>query len=170
MGVTTPCSTATEPLPGADHGNHRLAAPLARVEREVAYGELLCECELVTTAQVREAVAAGVEELEDLRRRLRVGFGPCQGAFCMWRAAGVLCEERGDAEPAGHPLTGLVRFLEERWRGQHATVWGDQARQLLLNQGIYRGIFALEPDGRVDEAVELATSDVAPAGAAAGGA
>jgi glycerol-3-phosphate dehydrogenase len=170
MGVTTPCSTATEPLPGADHGNHRLAAPLARVEREVAYGELLCECELVTTAQVREAVAAGVEELEDLRRRLRVGFGPCQGAFCMWRAAGILCEERGDAEPAGHPLTGLVRFLEERWRGQHATVWGDQARQLLLNQGIYRGIFALEPDGRVDEAVELATSDVAPAGAAAGGA
>jgi glycerol-3-phosphate dehydrogenase len=165
MGVTTPCTTATEPLPGADHGNHRLAAPLARVEREVAYGELLCECELVTTAQVREAVAAGVEELEDLRRRLRVGFGPCQGAFCVWRAAGVLCEERGDAEPAGHPLTGLARFLEERWRGQHATIWGDQARQLLLNQAIYRGIFALEPDGRVDEAVELATSDVAPAGA-----
>jgi glycerol-3-phosphate dehydrogenase len=165
MGVTTPCTTATEPLPGADHGSHRLAAPLARVEREVAYGELLCECELVTTAQVREAVAAGVEELEDLRRRLRVGFGPCQGAFCVWRAAGVLCEERGDAEPAGHPLTGLTRFLEERWRGQHATIWGDQARQLLLNQAIYRGIFALEPDGRVDEAVELATSDVAPAGA-----
>jgi glycerol-3-phosphate dehydrogenase len=167
MGVTTPCTTATEPLPGADHGNHRLAAPLARVEREVAYGELLCECELVTTAQVREAVAAGVEELEDLRRRLRVGFGPCQGAFCVWRAAGVLCEERGDAELAGDPLTGLARFLEERWRGQHATVWGDQARQLLLNQAIYRGIFALEPDGRVDEAVELATSDVAPAGSGA---
>ena len=158
MGVTTPCTTATEALPGADHGNHRLAAPLARVEREVAYGELLCECELVTTAQVREAVAAGVEELEDLRRRLRVGFGPCQGAFCVWRAAGILCEDRGDPEAAGHPLTGLVRFLEERWRGQHATVWGDQARQLLLNQAIYRGIFALEPDGTVDEAVELATT------------
>jgi len=181
MGVTTPCRTASEPLPGADHGYHRLAAPLARVEREVAYGELLCECELVTTAQVRAAVAEGVEELEDLRRKLRLGYGPCQGAFCVWRAAGVLSEGRAPGEqPPGEraperreqgeravdPLSGLMRFLEERWRGQHATVWGDQARQLLLNQGIYRGIFALEPDGRVDEAVELAASDVAPAGAA----
>ncbi len=168
MGVTTPCTTAIEPLPGADHGNHRLAAPLARVERQVAYGELLCECELVTTGQVRAAVTAGVEELEDLRRKLRVGFGPCQGAFCMWRAAAVLCEERGPGERDGDPLTALARFLEERWRGQHATVWGDQARQLLLNQSIYRGIFALEPDGSVDEAVELAATDLAPAGGSGG--
>ena len=164
MGVTTPCTTATEPLPGADHGNHRLAAPLARVERQVAYGELLCECELVTTGQVRQAVAAGVDELEDLRRKLRVGFGPCQGAFCVWRAGAILEEERGGAAA----LTGLTRFLEERWRGQRSTVWGGQARQLLLNQAIYRGIFALEPDGVHDEAVELADTDVAPAGAAAG--
>jgi glycerol-3-phosphate dehydrogenase len=164
MGVTTPSTTATEPLPGADHGNHRLAAPLARVERQVAYGELLCECELVTTAQVREAVAAGVEELEDLRRKLRVGYGPCQGAFCVWRAGAILEEERGDGAGA---LTGLTRFLEERWRGQRSTVWGGQARQLLLNQAIYRGIFALEPDGLQDEAADLADTDVAPAGAAA---
>jgi glycerol-3-phosphate dehydrogenase len=167
MGVTTPCTTATAPLPGADHGFHRLAAPLARVERQAAYGELLCECEMVTTAQVREAVSADVVELEDLRRKLRVGYGPCQGAFCMWRAAGVLCEqlEKGDSarpqqadrapDGAGDPLTELVRFVEERWRGQRTTVWGDQARQLLLNQAIYRGIFALERDGPVDEAVEL---------------
>jgi glycerol-3-phosphate dehydrogenase len=181
MGVTTPCTTATAPLPGAEHGHHRLAAPLARIEREGAYGKLLCECELVTTDQVRAAVATDVEELEDLRRKLRVGFGPCQGAFCLWRAAGILCEERGEAGPAaaprgpgparaalpGDPLVGLVRFLEERWRGQRATIWGDQARQLLLNHAIYRGIFALEPDGRPDEAVELALVDVAPAGAAA---
>src|SRR6266498_3732023 len=131
MGVTTPCTTATVPLPGADHGHHRLAAPLARVEREVAYGELLCECELVTTGQVRAAVAAGADELEDLRRKLRVGFGPCQGAFCTWRAAAIVCEERQErgeeaqaaaqAAPPVDPLDGLVRFLEERWRGQHAT-------------------------------------------------
>jgi glycerol-3-phosphate dehydrogenase len=172
MGVTTPCTTATEPLPGAEHGNHHLAAPLARVERQAEYGELLCECELVTTAQVRGTVAAGVDELEDLRRKLRVGYGPCQGAFCVWRAAGVLVERReaeadgpaAEAAPAGavtaaasagDPITGLSRFVEERWRGQHTTIWGDQARQLLLNQAIYRGIFALEPDAPVDEAVEL---------------
>jgi glycerol-3-phosphate dehydrogenase len=161
MGVTEPCRTATEVLPGADHGPHRLAEPLARVERDHAYGELICECELVTRAQVREAVAGGLTELEDLRRQLRLGYGPCQAAFCAWRAAGMLAE--GRARPSGHgaagdgpagpdPLAGLERFLEERWRGQRPTIWGDQARQALLNHAIYRGIFDLRGAGIPDEA------------------
>ncbi|HKQ01278.1 MAG TPA: anaerobic glycerol-3-phosphate dehydrogenase subunit A, partial [Actinomycetes bacterium] len=167
MGVTEPCRTATEVLPGADHGTHHVADPLARVERDQAYGELICECELVTRGQVRDAVASGLTELEDLRRKLRVGYGPCQAAFCAWRAAGMLAEARreGSGEPrsgapADHPgngwgpeatatdggpdaVAGLERFLEERWRGQRSTIWGDQARQALLNHAIYRGIFDL---------------------------
>src|SRR5215207_4458732 len=166
MGVTEPCRTATEVLPGADHGSHRLAEPLARVERDYAYGELLCECELVTRGQVREAVAGGLTELEDLRRRLRVGYGPCQAAFCAWRAAGMLAEARAPAQGSGDgagpdgdrepdPLAGLERFLEERWRGQRSTIWGDQARQALLNHAIYRGIFDLHGDGVPDEAAAV---------------
>jgi glycerol-3-phosphate dehydrogenase len=160
MGVTEPCRTATEVLPGADHGTHQVAAPLARVERDQAYGELICECELVTRGQVRDAVAAGLTELEDLRRKLRVGYGPCQAAFCAWRAAGMVADARGErAGPDGSadgqgpdPLAGLERFLEERWRGQRSTIWGDQARQALLNHAIYRGIFDLKGDGVPDEA------------------
>jgi glycerol-3-phosphate dehydrogenase len=153
MGVTEPCSTATEVLPGADHGPHRLAAPLAGVERDAAYGELVCECELVTRAQVRAAVADGLTELEDLRRKLRLGYGPCQAAFCAWRAAGMVAEAAGGRlDGSGDPLAGLERFLEERWRGQQATTWGDQARQALLNHAIYRGIFDLHGAGRPDEA------------------
>jgi glycerol-3-phosphate dehydrogenase len=148
MGVTEPCRTATEVLPGADHGPHRLPAPLAEVERERAYGELVCECELVTRGQVRAAVSGGLTELEDLRRKLRLGYGPCQAAFCAWRAAGMLAE----AETGGDYLGGLERFLEERWRGQRPTIWGDQARQALLNHAIYRGIFDLRGAGRPDEA------------------
>jgi glycerol-3-phosphate dehydrogenase len=162
MGVTEPCRTATEVLPGADHGPHRLPAPLAEVEREGAYGELVCECELVTRGRVRAAVAGGLTELEDLRRKLRLGYGPCQAAFCAWRAAGMLAEAgspEGSGEPRGGApvdrgdhLGGLERFLEERWRGQRATIWGDQARQALLNHAIYRGIFDLRGAGRPDEA------------------
>jgi glycerol-3-phosphate dehydrogenase len=185
MGVTTPCTTATEPLPGADHGTHKLAAPLARVERDRAYGDLLCECELVTREQVKAAVDAGVHELEDLRRQMRVGYGPCQGGFCVWRAAGMLAEgplgaraatgqsgDGGKAEGRPDPLVNLERFIEERWRGQRATIWGDQARQVLLNQAIYRGIFDLGPDVPLDEAVELpaATGALAAGPAATGGA
>jgi glycerol-3-phosphate dehydrogenase len=153
MGVTEPCRTATEVLPGADHGTHQFAAPLARVERDQAYGELICECELVTRGQVRDAVAAGLTELEDLRRKLRVGYGPCQAAFCAWRAAGMLADAKGNGDGSGpDPLAGLERFLEERWRGQRSTIWGDQARQALLNHAIYRGIFNLRGDGVADEA------------------
>ncbi|HEU4898192.1 MAG TPA: (2Fe-2S)-binding protein, partial [Actinomycetota bacterium] len=168
MGVTTPCTTATEPLPGADHGTHQVAAPLARVERDQAYGELICECELVTRGQVREAAASGLTELEDLRRKLRLGYGPCQAAFCAWRAAGMLAEAQttGGATPDGNAadgnaadgnrrldaVAGLERFLEERWRGQLPAIWGDQARQALLNHAIYRGIFNLQGTGVPDEA------------------
>jgi hypothetical protein len=49
-------------------------------------------------------------------------------------------------------VAGLERFLEERWRGQRPTIWGDQARQALLNHAIYRGIFDLQGDGVPDEA------------------
>jgi glycerol-3-phosphate dehydrogenase len=155
MGVTEPCRTATEVLPGADHGHHEVAAPLARVERDQAYGELICECELVTRGQVREAVASGLTELEDLRRTLRLGYGPCQAAFCAWRAAGMLAE--GSEE--GDPVAGLERFLEERWRGQQSTIWGDQARQALLNHAIYRGIFDLRGDGIPDEAAAVSPEE-----------
>jgi glycerol-3-phosphate dehydrogenase len=197
MGVTEPCRTATEALPGADHGPHRLDAPLAAVERDAAYGELVCECELVTRRQVRAAVGAGLTELEDLRRKLRLGYGPCQAAFCAWRAAGMLAEgsgeprrgapvgrSEGSGEPhdsgglrppqppqrgapvgregSGEPLAGLERFLEERWRGQQATTWGDQARQALLNHAIYRGIFDLRDAGRPDEAAAAGRAPIEP--------
>jgi glycerol-3-phosphate dehydrogenase len=169
MGVTTPCTTATAVLPGAEHGGHTLAAPLATVERDRAYGELLCECELTTRKRAREAIDAGIDELEDLRRRMRIGYGPCQGAFCVWRAAAMLVELGGGGNEDDQ-LDGLERFLEERWRGQHTTIWGDQARQLLLNQAIYRGIFDLGVDGRRDEAsqYELDAGVAAPAATPAG--
>jgi glycerol-3-phosphate dehydrogenase len=115
-------------------------------------------------------VAGGLTELEDLRRKLRVGFGPCQGAFCAWRAAGMLAEARAPAQPgdgagpdgAGNALTGLERFLEERWRGQRSTIWGDQARQALLNHAIYRGIFDLHGDGVPDEAAAVNLAPTEP--------
>jgi glycerol-3-phosphate dehydrogenase len=189
MGVTTPCTTATEMLPGADHGPHELAAPLARIEADAAYGELVCECELVTRERVRAAIAGGVTELEDLRRALRLGYGPCQAAFCAWRAAGVLCEQASSGAGAGtgtdadvlataaetrvpDPSAALERFLEERWRGQLTAVWGAQARQALLNQAIYRGIFDLEATGEHDEAAAaglgLGVDGAHPPGRAAG--
>jgi glycerol-3-phosphate dehydrogenase len=67
----------------------------------------------------------------------------------------------GDGRPDGargpDALVGLERFLEERWRGQRPTIWGDQARQALLNHAIYRGIFDLQGADVPDEAAEPST-------------
>jgi hypothetical protein len=65
-------------------------------------------------------------------------------------------------EGPGEPLAGLERFLEERWRGQQATTWGDQARQALLNHAIYRGIFDLRDAGRPDEAAAAGRAPTEP--------
>ena len=147
LGREVACTTATTPVPGAEHGMHRLADPLAEVERAKSYGELVCECELVTRARVEAAIDGGITELDDLRRKERVGYGPCQAAFCGWRAAAIL-HERRPGEP--EPLANLARFMEERWRGQRVSLWGEGAVQALLNQAIYRGTFALDgDDGKV---------------------
>src|SRR4029453_17298655 len=176
MGVTGPCRTPPEVLPGADHGHHEVAAPLARVERDQTYGELICECELVTRGQVRDAVASGLTELEDLRRKVRLGYGPCQAPFCAWGAAGMLAEASNGSGPDGDKgpdaVDGLERFLEERWRGQRATIWGDPAPQALLNHPIYRGIFDLQGLDVPDEAAaarEGAPGDQGPGTEGGGG-
>jgi glycerol-3-phosphate dehydrogenase len=184
-GTGEPCTTATTQLPGAAHGTHRLAQPLAEVERDGAYGELLCECELVTRGTVHDAIRSGVTELDDLRRQHRFGFGPCQGVFCAVRGAAAVEEERaagriptpdhGAGEPpVADPLDNLRRFLQERWRGQRAVAWGGGAVQALLGNAVYRGIFALhtlDPEPPAPPAVTAPGADRAAAdGVAVGGA
>ena len=42
----------------------------------------ICRCEEVTMADVRSAVANGAVDINDLKRRTRIGMGHCQGRFC----------------------------------------------------------------------------------------
>ena len=43
---------------------------------------IICRCEDVTLQQVDEAIDKGFTTIEDLKRVLRVGMGPCQGNTC----------------------------------------------------------------------------------------
>jgi thioredoxin reductase/bacterioferritin-associated ferredoxin len=43
---------------------------------------VVCRCEDVTMADVRTAVANGAADINDLKRRTRMGMGHCQGRFC----------------------------------------------------------------------------------------
>jgi bacterioferritin-associated ferredoxin len=68
---------------------------LHEVEEARLQGELVCECELVTRTMLEQAAANNpTVTLDDLRRDVRLGMGPCQGGFCTFRAAGILQELR----------------------------------------------------------------------------
>lgn len=143
LGVERACRTHLEPMPGGADGKHYwLGAPLLKVEEEKRYTDPVCECELVTPGQVRSAMAAGPVTLDDVRRDLRLGMGPCQGGFCTYRAAAMLQETQ--TPPVQQTNLALHDFLQERWKGLTAVLWGDQLKQERLDELIYCGIMNVE--------------------------
>ncbi len=170
MGITAPCTTADEMLPDQEAGHtywlgHRLADHEAEGGGDA---NLLCECELVT----RKAVDTYLDghwpcNIDDVRRGSRVGMGPCQGAFCMFRVAGLLAE-RLDArtQATGQPVPGalemdghgpgtpglhaaiadraLTGFFRERFKGTRPIAEGRQLQELMMTNGIYLGVLGLE--------------------------
>ncbi len=81
---------------------------------------VVCRCEDITLSEVKRAIAEGYDTLEELKRHLRVGMGPCQGRTCMPLLARVLARETG--RPLGEIMEGisvrppLVPAPLELWR------------------------------------------------------
>jgi len=152
LDVDAPCITkefilpdVRQPLTGVKP--HWLGYRLAHLEEERQPGPLVCECELVTRADIEQATAehpdpAAPWVLDDLRRDLRLGMGPCQGGFCGYRAAGIL-HENGAAN-AEQTNAALADFAQRRWKGQRPLLWGQGLRQALLDEHIYHDILGLD--------------------------
>ncbi len=143
FGINTPGSAAGAPLldDGVAAGGWRPTAGYEAAERDDTRTHQLCECESVHRQVVADLVRAGVgAHFQDLRRRLRVGFGPCQGTFCASRLAALVAEitESDDL------IAELQGFWSERLKGSAATAWGQQARQILLSDAVFRESFGLE--------------------------
>jgi glycerol-3-phosphate dehydrogenase len=144
LGVAGPCRTDVEPLPDSEAQHfYWLGSRLEEMEADDPDDPLICECELVSQSDLRAAAARREDwQLDDLRRALRVGMGPCQGGFCAFRVAGLLHQDgHYDARAAS---ASLVAFVEERWKGMRLMGWGDQLRQERLDEWIFQGILDLE--------------------------
>ncbi|MGA2010251.1 MAG: anaerobic glycerol-3-phosphate dehydrogenase subunit GlpA [Solirubrobacteraceae bacterium] len=144
LGETRPCLTRTEPLPGSESGEHyRLGERLARKEAKLVDEQLICECEMIPRSSLEEAMTRTQStNLDDIRRQLRLGMGPCQGGFCIYRATGILHELDGlTAEQAD---AALLDFLQERWKGVWPVLYGDQLRQARLDDWIFQGVLDVE--------------------------
>ncbi len=109
---------------------------LARIEQEKSYGSLVCECELATEAEIVTAIIEnGAQTIDDIRRDVRLGMGPCQGSFCTYRGVGLLHRLR--KMDVCRTNLALNDFLQERWKGLRPILWGQQLRQERFTELIY---------------------------------
>ena len=54
---------------------------------------VICRCEDVTEEDIIKEIKNGCTTLEELKQRLRLGMGPCQGRTCMMLALRILARE-----------------------------------------------------------------------------
>jgi glycerol-3-phosphate dehydrogenase len=149
LGVTRPCLTATMPLSvDPDSGwTEPGRGPREWMHFHGPGDTLLCECEMVSAGAVDAIYAAlrstgDTPTLKDIGLRSRVGKGACQGAFCAVRTVAHLYQ-RGDFQ-ARRGINEILDFLGERWRGQHAVLWGEQLAQAELMEALHCGLFGEE--------------------------
>lgn len=154
------CRTHLEPLPGGEGlpdvdllaAAHRLPEPtVARLiyrhgqravaicelmEREPALRSPVCRCEQVIAAELvwslRNEEAKGLSEL---RRRTRLGMGPCQGTDCSAAAAALVARERGGSARDAQAET--LMMLQGRWKGNRPVLDGWGLPQEELSRGIH---------------------------------
>lgn len=155
LGVTTPCTTADEVLPGqGTERSYWLGHRLAEHEDDGGGdADLICECELVTRAGLDRFLDARWPcSLDDVRRGTRLGMGPCQGGFCTYRAAAVVAERSAagtlPATPDGLAPEALDRilldFVAERFAGTRPIAWGRQLQELWITAALYRGVLGVD--------------------------
>ena len=114
---------------------------LIRPSPRVPGKQTLCECELVSYADVVTSLTSDSRlDLDDIRRDLRLGMGPCQGGFCGYRAAGLAVDLMDDPPSDG----GLIDFMNERWKGIRPLAWHHNMRQLEFTRRLYLDLLAAD--------------------------
>jgi len=125
---------------------------LARIDAHPEEGNLVCECEGVTRAEVAQIVAdPSTFTLDDLRRKTRMGMGTCQGSFCGFRGFEAAVEARLQQKKNQDPAALLKDFLQARWHGVRPLLWGTQLQEMELTRGIYGATLNLrggDPDAQ----------------------
>lgn len=159
FGCTQPCATATIPLvepvsaelterarrvfpaygvrlAANRQGPSRMQQIVERIEQDPEQGEIICECENITRAEIEEVGSESTtHSVSDVRRRTRLGMGTCQGTFCTYRAVGTVQALHRNWTLDTEAL--FREFLEARFKGIRPVLWGNQFRDVELTRGIY---------------------------------
>ena len=67
----------------------------ALVEKNPAYGRVICRCETVTEGEIVDAIHRSIvpKTVDGIKRRCNTGLGRCQGGFCGPRVVEILSRE-----------------------------------------------------------------------------
>lgn len=70
---------------------------LAAVSKNPQFSNIICRCEIVTEAEIRDAIrrTIGARTIAGVKRRTRAGMGRCQGEFCQAKVVDILADELG---------------------------------------------------------------------------
>ncbi|MCP3945067.1 MAG: anaerobic glycerol-3-phosphate dehydrogenase subunit A [Desulfobacteraceae bacterium] len=149
LGISSACMTRDLALPQTAGG--KWTEPGVSL-RQGAFSHkkedhTLCECEMVPASAIDSIVSSirknsGKPDLLSIALRSRLGKGPCQGSSCSVRVLSHLYD-RGEMTGT-EGVDGLRRFLNERWKGEHALLWGTSLAQSSLKEMIHCGLFSLE--------------------------
>lgn len=157
LGNTRECQTHSVPLPGGEgfpdvaalarqfrmpehvvgrmayrHGANAVKICEA-ADRRPELRATLCRCEQVSYAEAAYCIREeNVRDLSDLRRRCRVGLGPCQGTSCAARAAAFFASER-DLAPSD-ARDQLRRLLDVGHRERRPILQREQLAQEELHR------------------------------------
>ena len=81
-------------VPRPVHAAHVSIAELTDMaEQDRDYSRVVCRCELVTEAEIHDAIRRGARTLDGLKFRTRAGMGRCQGGFCTSRCMRLLADD-----------------------------------------------------------------------------
>ena len=69
----------------------------AFIERDPAYGEIVCRCEEVSKGEIIDALDSPLKvcTVDGIKRRVRPGMGRCQGGFCSPLVVKIIAEHEG---------------------------------------------------------------------------
>ncbi|MGD8293699.1 MAG: anaerobic glycerol-3-phosphate dehydrogenase subunit A [Desulfobacterales bacterium] len=149
LGVANPCKTGKDPITVTQPAKWTQPglAPNLWLKHHEPEDILLCECEMVPKSAVDDIIDSireqnGRADLLSIALRSRIGKGACQGTFCGVRVSAYMYD-RGDFDP-DQSLGNLRKFIAQRWKGQHPTLWDKQLIQAELLEALYCGFFGLE--------------------------
>lgn len=65
------------------------------INKDPAYGDIVCRCEMVSAKEIKDAIKRGAVTMDGIKFRTRAQAGRCHGSFCTTRLMKILAEETG---------------------------------------------------------------------------